>query len=393
VITTLATPLLLAGADDGPGLVAHRDRRGELPRLRLDELVDRCRALDLRGRGGAGFPLADKLTTAARSRGRATVVVNASEGEPASHKDATLVRVAPHLVLDGAVAAAQALGAREVHLVTGPDSSGLRAAVAERSDRLRFSWHEAAEVFVAGQSSAVLELVAGRPNLPVTSWQPAARSGLRGRPTLLSNAETFAVVGLLALVGPDEVHRHGTPLEPGTTLLTIDGDGPVVSRRVVEVEHGTRWDAVLPAERLASPVLLGGYHGTWAPAGALADLTVSRRALADAGLSLGAGVVLPSDRRCPVRRTAELVDYLAAQSARRCGPCLNGMPAMAAAFHAVVDGHPRLHEVRRLAGLVEGRGACAHPDGTARLVRSLLVACPDEVEAHLAGRCDAEGCR
>ena len=390
MIATLAPPLLLAGSSDGPGLAAHRARRGELPRLRLEELVDRCRSLDLRGRGGAGFPLADKLTSV--GRGRTTVVVNASEGEPASHKDATLVRVAPHLVLDGAVAVARALGAREVHLVTGPDSVSLRTAVAERSDRLRFSFHEAAEVFVAGQSSAVLELVSGRPNLPVTSWQPAARAGLRGRPTLLSNAETFAVAGLLALVGPDEVRRHGTPLEPGTTLLTIDGDGPVVSRRVVEVEHGTRWDAVLPAERLASPVLLGGYHGTWAAGGALTHLTVSRRALAQAGLSLGAGVVLPADARCPVRRTAELVDYLAAQSARRCGPCLNGLPAMAAAFRAVVDGHPRLHEVRRLAGLVEGRGACAHPDGTARLVRSLLVACPDEVDAHLAGRCDLGGC-
>jgi NADH:ubiquinone oxidoreductase subunit F (NADH-binding) len=392
----LTGPLLLAGAPDGPALAAHRARRGPLPRLTLRELEERCRALDLRGRGGAGFPLADKLATAARSRGlsRPVVVVNASEGEPASHKDATLVRTAPHLVLDGAVAVARALGAREVHLVTGgaPGATeSLRAAARERDDA-RFTFHRAAELFVAGQSAAVLELVAGRPNLPVATWQPAARSGLRGRPTLLSNAETFAVAGLLALHGPDEVARHGTALEPGTTLLTIDGDGPLPARRVVEVAHGTRWDVVLGAERLASPVLLGGYHGTWAPAGALLDLTVSRTSLAEAGLTLGAGVVLPADRRCPVRRTAELVDYLAAQSARRCGPCLNGLPALAAAFRELVDGHPRLQEVRRLAGLVDGRGACAHPDGTARLVRSLLVACPDAVDQHLQGTCAAGGC-
>ncbi len=393
VLPTGTGDLLLAGAADGPSLAAHRARRGALPRLGLADLVERCRALDLKGRGGAGFPLADKLTVTARGRGRPVVVVNASEGEPASLKDLALTRLAPHLVLDGAVAAATALGAREVHLVTGPDDA-LRTAVREREDRkVRFVLHRAAEVFVAGQSSAVLELVAGRTNLPVTTWQPAAVSGLRGRPTLLSNAETFAVAGLLATVGPDEVRRHGTPDEPGTTLLTLDGDGPLQARRVVEVAHGTPWHHVLPAERLASPVLLGGYHGTWAPAGALASLTVSRRALTEAGLALGAGVVLPADGRCAVRRTAELVDYLAAQSARRCGPCLNGLPALATAFRAVVDGHPRLHEVRRLAGLVEGRGACAHPDGTARLVRSLLLACPDEVEAHLVGRCDAGGCR
>jgi NADH:ubiquinone oxidoreductase subunit F (NADH-binding) len=102
---------------------------------------------------------------------------------------------------------------------------------------------------------------------------------------------------------------------------------------------------------------------------------------------VGAGVVLPSAGRCAVRRTAELLDYLASQSARRCGPCLNGLPALASAFREVVDGRPRLDEVRRLAGLVDGRGACAHPDGTARLVRSLLVACPDAVDGHVEGRC------
>ena len=379
-------PLLLSGT--GPDLAAHRARWGAPDRLTAGRLEDRCRALDLRGRGGAGFPFADKLATAARSRGRPVVVVNASEGEPASHKDAVLVRTSPHLVLDGAVATARAVGAREVHLVTGPhEVSELTRAVAQRTDRVRFSFHRAAELFVAGQSAAVIELVAGRPNLPVTTRKPSAVAGLRGRPTLLSNAETFAAVGVLATAGPEAVRRHGTPDEPGTTLLTIDGDGPVRTRRVVEVAHGTPWVDVLPGERLDSAVLLGGYHGTWARPGALRGLTVSRRDLAAAGLSLGAGVVLPAEGRCPVRRTAELVDYLASQSARRCGPCLNGLPALASAFRAVVEGHSRLQEVRRLAGLVDGRGACAHPDGTARLVRSLLVACPEAVEAHVDGGC------
>ena len=384
--------LMLAG--HGPDLPAHRRRRGPLPRTTLPDLVDRCRAVDLRGRGGAGFPFAAKLATTARTRGRPVVVVNASEGEPASHKDAVLVRTAPHLVLDGAIAVARALGTREVHLVAGEATvSALAAAAAERGERLRFVQHRAEERFVAGQSAAVLELAAGRPNLPVTTWRPAARSGLRGRPTLLSNAETFAVVGLLVLHGADAVAALGTRREPGTTLLTLDGDGPLPARRVVEVAHGTRWDAVLPVDRLRGPVLLGGYHGTWAAAGALLDHTVSRAELAAAGLALGAGVVLPADRRCPVRRTSSIVDHLASQSARRCGPCLNGLPALALALSEVVDGQPRLQEVRRLAGLVDGRGACAHPDGTARLVRSLLLACPDEVEAHLRGTCAAEGCR
>lgn len=387
-------PLLTAGMVDGPSLAAHRARFGDVPRLGPAELADRCHALDVRGRGGAAFPFVVKLESTACARGRAVVVVNASEGEPASHKDAALVQVAPHLVLDGAVATARALGAREVHVVTGGapgPHAALVGAVRERSEAredrgLRFSFHRAAEAFVAGQSTAVLELLAGRPGLPVTSWRPASEQGHRGRPTLLSNAETFATAGVIALLGPDVVRRHGTAAEPGTTLLTLDGD--TAARRVVEVAHGTRWDAVVAPSRLAGPVLLGGYHGTWAAPGALHDLTVSRSTLGAAGLALGAGVVLPADDRCPVARTASLVGYLADQSARRCGPCLNGLPALALALDRLVDGDPTaLPEVRRLAGLVDGRGACAHPDGTVRLVRSLLAACPDAVEAHLARRC------
>ena len=84
-----------------------------------------------------------------------------------------------------------------------------------------------------------------------------------------------------------------------------------------------------------------------------------------------------------------VVDYLAAQSARRCGPCLNGLPALADAVRAVADGTGATGRVETLAGLVAGRGACAHPDGTVRLVRSLLAAFPVEVALHGVNRCGA----
>ncbi|MBE3075964.1 MAG: oxidoreductase, partial [Actinobacteria bacterium] len=111
----LQGPALLAGIGQGPGLVAHRRRLGPAPRPSADALVEMARDVDLRGRGGAGFPFAIKLAAAARRR--AVVVVNASEGEPASHKDAALMTCAPHVVLDGAAAVAHALGTREVHIV------------------------------------------------------------------------------------------------------------------------------------------------------------------------------------------------------------------------------------------------------------------------------------
>jgi NADH:ubiquinone oxidoreductase subunit F (NADH-binding) len=255
--------------------------------------------------------------------------------------------------------------------------------------------HTGGTSFLAGQSTAVLELLAGRPGLPVTATRPSAEAGHRGRPTLLSNAETFAHVARLALLGRDEAFAHGTPEQPGTTLLTVgdlrgalDPTLPTATPPVVlEVEHGTPWERVLAPSALAGPVLLGGLAGTWVSPGALTGLPVSPGVLADHGLALAAGVVSLLADGCPVVATTAVVHELARESAGRCGPCRNGLPALAGSLTAVQDGAGGWDEVARYAGLVEGRGACAHPDGVVRLVRSLLTAYAGEVDAHLHGRC------
>ena len=384
-------PVLLAGIGQGPGLVAHRGRLGPAPRPSADALVEMARDVDLRGRGGAGFPFAIKLAAAARRR--AVVVVNASEGEPASHKDAALMTLAPHVVLDGAAAVAHALGTREVHIVVPSELPSLRfiveQALRERAgagERLKVQLHDAQPWFVAGQAQAVLQLLAGRANLPVTAWQPEAVSGHRGRPTLLSNAETFAHLGHLARVGSAGYAEYGTSDEPGTTLLTLRGDG--WDPEVREVAFGTPLEEVLTGAEMAQPLLLGGYHGTWLRPAALRGLTVSRTAIAAAGATLGAGVLLPLEKgTCPLVRTAGVVEYLAGQSAGRCGPCRNGLPAMAEEVRALVQGAGSVRRVEELCGLVVRRGACAHPDGTARLVASTLTRFADEVHSHQRGTC------
>jgi NADH:ubiquinone oxidoreductase subunit F (NADH-binding) len=140
-------------------------------------------------------------------------------------------------------------------------------------------------------------------------------------------------------------------------------------------------------------LLVGGYHGAWLPATELAKLTMSRAALRPWGASPGAGIViaLPT-RRCGLVESARIVTYLAGQSARQCGPCLNGLPAMARTLESLASARPAhgaADELARLSALVEGRGACAHPDGTVRLVRSTLRTFADEIDHHLAGRCGA----
>jgi NADH:ubiquinone oxidoreductase subunit F (NADH-binding) len=384
-------PALLAGIAQGPSLVAHRGRLGPAPTPAADQLVTLAEAVDLRGRGGAGFPAAIKLASA--NRRRAVVVVNASEGEPASRKDAGLMALAPHVVLDGAAAVAHALGTREVHIVVPSELPSIRVAVAKAlgervgaGERLRWELHDAAPRFVAGQAQAVLQLLAGKENLPVTAWKPEALSGHRGRPTLLSNAETFAQLGHLARVGADGYAAHGTADEPGTTLLTLRGDG--WDPEVREVAYGTPLSEVLSQAEMAQPLLLGGYHGTWLKPAQMQGLRVSRTDIAAAGATLGAGVVLPlAQGWCPLVRTEALVDYLAGQSARRCGPCMNGLPALAGALGDLVHRGGPVAPVEELCGLVKGRGACAHPDGTARLVSSMLTRFPEEVDLHSLGEC------
>jgi len=168
--------------------------------------------------------------------------------------------------------------------------------------------------------------------------------------------------------------------------VTLRGDG--WSPEVLEVAFGTPLEQVLTEAELAQPLLLGGYHGTWLRPEQLDGLTVSRDAITAAGATLGAGVMLPLEEgACPLARTAEIVAYLAGQSARRCGPCLNGLPAMAAEVRELVHGRGSVRRVEELCGLVVRRGACAHPDGTARLVASMLTRFPDEIDEHQMDAC------
>ena len=140
-------------------------------------------------------------------------------------------------------------------------------------------------------------------------------------------------------------------------------------------------------------MLLGGYHGMWLPAARAATLTLDNQTLEPAGARVGAGIVisLPPDR-CGLVETARVVRYLALESAGQCGPCLNGLPRIAAAFVELATGRPRrttIEDLQRWAGLVTGRGACHHPDGTARFVRSALITFAAEADRHARGRCSA----
>lgn len=398
-IAVLAGPRLLSGVLEGAGLEQHRITWKAPSLVPASALIAQVRQVRLLGRGGAYFPFARKLTAALEAGRRREVVVNAAEGEPASAKDSALMTTSPHLVLDGAEIVARALKARTVRIVVPGDrpavGDAVRAAVAQReADRplVRYRVYTTTSGFIGGQRQAAVELIEGRENLPITAWRPEAESGVYGRPTVLSNAETFAQVAALCALGPGTFNRAGTPIEPGTMLLTVAGDGPggivleipVGEPLAIVLQHRCGYRAPLRA------ALVGGYHGAWLSAEQVAAHRMSREDLATIGATPASGVILPlAEDACPVKQTAGIVEYLAGQNARRCGPCMLGLPALARACLdlAAGGGMAASAQVTHIADLVLGRGACAHPDGTVRLVRSMLTAFPAEVTAHERGEC------
>jgi NADH:ubiquinone oxidoreductase subunit F (NADH-binding) len=337
-----------------PRLLPHGKPHAAYPvRYRGSNLIEAIEQAGLTGRGGAAFPVHAKLTAAKRCK---MVIANGAESEPASRKDATLLRQAPYLVQDGLHLVAEAVGARQVRLYTRDEHQG----------------------FLAGQETAVLNQVTGGPALPTfTPPRPAERG------YLIHNVETLAHIALIARYGPDWFRQAGTRNEPGTMLTTIrTAHGAAVH----EVELGTPLTELVDLDG-ARAVLIGGYHGSWLPAELARDLTLDNATLRRSGASLGAGViaVLP-ESVCGLREATRVTRYLAAESAGQCGPCLNGLPRIANAMTELTRG---TGDILRWLDLVTGRGACHHPDGTARFVRSALDVFAGEISLHARGKCSA----
>lgn len=387
--TQPSVPRLLAAPS--PSLHDHSRTFGQRPSPSAAELIGGLERAGLDGRGGAGFPAHRKLHAVAaqpRKRGAPIVIGNGSEGEPLSAKDAVLLASAPHLVIDGLLICAGALGAAEAHLVVGASTEAVvRAALAERSDANAVRIRVEAGGFVGGEASAVVAGLAGRRAVPTDRPVRLAVSGLHRRPTLVQNVETLAHIALIARFGATWHRDVGTADAPGTRLVSVSSGH--TSPRVFEVSGGSPLRSLLHAADAPDtfPALVGGFHGAWVPASAL-DAPLSAPGLAPYGASPGAGILhLLAEGACGIQVTARTLATLAAASTGQCGPCANGLPRIAELMRQLLAGKDTTTELTRLAGLIEGRGACHHPDGTIRMLRSALVVFADDVAAHAHGRC------
>jgi NADH:ubiquinone oxidoreductase subunit F (NADH-binding) len=376
----------------------HVAHYGPRPRARKG-LIEEIERAGLRGHGGAGFPTATKMAAVARRHGRKYVVVNATEGEPMSSKDKALFALAPHLVLDGAALAAEAVGASEVIVcIDRAETSSLQYAahaLGERRDahvdRSSFALQPPPNRYVAGEESALVHWLNGGEAKPTFVPPRPFERGVARRPTLVQNAETLAHLALVARFGAQWFRALGTDSDPGSALVTISG--AVARPGVYEVPLGIPLQTMLTVAggglEDCQAILIGGYFGSWIRSADAGSLTLDSVSLRAAGASFGCGVVvaLPHDA-CGLVETAAVARWYAAESAGQCGPCVNGLPAIADALLAVASGDRdpnHLVNLRRWGSMVQGRGACRLPDGAARFVSSAVNAFVDDVDRHRHG--------
>jgi NADH:ubiquinone oxidoreductase subunit F (NADH-binding) len=398
-------PLVLSAA--GPvSLSAHRAvfRAPAALRGRGPALLAEIEASGLRGRGGASFPTAQKLGAVAGRDG--VVVVNATEGEPASAKDRMLLETQPHLVIDGAVLAAHAVDARTVHIGIARSApatlEAVTAALVERGSPepgIELVVHATPEHFVVGEETALVHWINGGDALPTGRRVRMIERGVGGRPTAVINCESAAQLAWIINHGAHEFRRRGTDDEPGSRLATITrGDG---SRWVVEADIGMplaelAWVGGAPIDG-TQPVLVGGYFGAWISGSEALEVAYSDAALRPLGASIGAGVLVPlPEGVCAWCETARLLEWMAGESSRQCGVCVNGLPALASAAAEISRGEnivTRTGQLERWARQIDHRGGCGMPDGAVGLLRSALRVHRDLIAAHAAAHGCPEGAR
>ncbi|GAA5017287.1 NADH-ubiquinone oxidoreductase-F iron-sulfur binding region domain-containing protein [Terrabacter aeriphilus] len=342
----------------------------------------------LTGRGGAAFRTATKVE-GAHAHG-ARLVVNACDGELGAAKDAWVVRHHLAELVEGATLVA-----------AGSPVTYAAHRGSETVDLLRAAGLPVLDVparYVSSEESSLVSLARGGLARPLTKRQPVVRggrdsAGRRIPPTVVLNAETVWRVAQVAHRGAAWFRSVGTPEQPGPRLVAVST--PSVRGLVLETAAGEPVaDLLRPAggPPPGSPALLvGGLGGAFVDVGAVPGLRWSDADLARVGARTGPGVLEVLDPRdCPLGFVDRCLTWAAGESAGQCGPCMFGLPALAADWRALLTGaDPTGRGVRARVALLPGRGACRFPDGVAGFAGSALRVLAGHLEEHRSGRCAA----
>src|SRR3954470_1783551 len=377
--------------------------------LTQDQVIATVKESALRGRGGAGFPTGLKWSLMPRQvPGQKYLVCNSDEGEPGTCKDRDLLAYNPHLVIEGMIIAAFAMGINvgynyihgEIFQVYERFEEALEEARAagflgENIMGSGFSFelhaHHGYGAYICGEETALLESLEGKKGQPRFKPPFPASFGVYGKPTTINNTETFAAVPFLLAVGPQNYLEIGKPNNGGTKIFSVAGD--VERPGNYEVPLGTPFATLMDLAggmrggRKIKAVIPGGSSAPVVRGDIMMDTDLDYDSIAKAGSMLGSGAVIVMDEtRCMVKSLMRLSYFYYEESCGQCTPCREGTGWMYRMAHRSEHGHGRpddLDMLNSIADNIQGRTICALGDAAPMPVRAFVKNFREEFEYHV----------
>ncbi|HLZ32532.1 MAG TPA: NADH-quinone oxidoreductase subunit NuoF [Nitrospira sp.] len=378
--------------------------------LSPEQVVQELKTSGLRGRGGAGFPTGVKWDKVLNHRVKERYFVcNAGEHEPGTFKDRHLLKTIPHQLIEGCLIASWTAQAKASFIYVNheyhEERENLKKALAQARERgflgksifgsgidIDLQVFEGHGSYVAGEETAMLESMQGRPAMPRQKppFYPTDY-GLYGKPTLVNNVETLCNIPRILYKGAAWFTQVGTEKCPGTMMFSLSG---AVNRPgVYEMPMGVtirelieKCGGGVPGGRQIKAVFPGGPAFSMVTADQL-DLPMDFDSLKKAGTGLGsAGVIVVDDATCMVRQTLKFSNFFKGESCGQCPPCRMGTINLATLMTKIEAGdgtQKDLDSLLQLCGFVKGTGYCTLVTGAAVLVQSSVKLFRHEFEEHI----------
>lgn len=387
--------------------------------MRPEEVIEEVKKSGLRGRGGAGFPTGLKWEFTAKAKSdQKYVLCNADEGEPGTFKDRLIMEGDPHSLIEGMVIAGYAVGATKGYIYIRGEYYGsieiLKKAI-EQAYEYGFLGENilgsgfsfdlkvrlGAGAYVAGEETALIESIEGKPAKPRLKPPYPPTYGLFGKPTVVNNVETFVNVPRIILNGADWFRSFGTPSSPGTKVFSLVGN--VVRKGIVEVPMGTtvrdlvfRFGGGVEKGRQLKMVQTGGSAGTFIGPDKL-DVPLDFDSYGKYGVSIGSGVILViDDTHCAVDLALTVMRFFEHESCGKCTPCREGTRMAVEILTRISRGQGREEDLELLREIAKNAGEasfCGMGQSVPVPLLSILDNFEEEFRAHIgAERCPVGVC-
>ena len=389
-------------------------------KMKPDEIIKEVKRANLRGRGGGGFPAGVKWEETRKAKGDPKYVIcNADEGDPGAYMDRSLLEGNPHLVLEGMIIGAYAIGSSNGYVYVRNEYplavTNINIAIQQAREKgllgknilgSGFSFdirvNRGGGAFVCGESSALFASLEGRAGEPRAKYIHATEKGLYDKPTNLNNVETWANVPFIINKGGDWFAGIGTDKSKGTKIFSLVGK--INNTGLVEVPMGTTLREIvydigggIPNGKKFKAIQTGGPSGGCIPDKYL-DLPIDYDELTKLGSMMGSGGMIVMDEgTCMVDLARYFTNFLVNESCGKCVPCREGLQKMKDILDDIANGKGQEGDIELLESLslaIKDGALCALGTSAPNPVLSTIRYFRDEYEAHIKEkRCPAGVCR